>query len=437
MDILGVIPNAKCLIKSNNIIYTFNNNFIEEISSVDINQSLITNNGCKIESLFTDTDNVKFDFNLIENTKDYTLYETNTIKPELQISRVYEDNGKVACTVPIFVPIKKFGNPEIYVYDSSNPTGFIINFNDDNISHNKNISFTLTTLFNYDEMVKYRIKVNNGTYTRWSNLYDAYEKQIGYVPFDQLSVGLNNLTIQIATEDETISIEKELTDVILLSNNTPNIAIITSESNSSQISFKIIDEDADDVQYKITITNSVFTEEKVIKDWSSPIKPPCTIVESIDSSDIVPDEINYLKIYYKDTLMSEESYIEYQFMGKYENICFMSEEYEYYSTDKGVTKIVLKYEISAGMEPIITKIYLINNTGYDLKNVIIEPEIINNVNETNIELCLDDNPFIANNSLIIPLLENDETKEFYLRINTTLDSNGILKFLLHASGNIK
>lgn len=442
------IPDIKCVIynpEGKIKVFTDNNRWVT-LEQTEITPEIILESGFLPKKLYSKIKYILLNYNKIDTLDDDRLvYESEEVTKDMMItgfdSAIINNEEKLKAFVPSFIPIDSLeAGDKIYCYteNMSQTPGFIINF-DTETTHHSNINYSIASFANYTDKIKYRYKIGDGAFTEWTEPYYPYEVQHGVIKPEQLSLGANILIVEMCNEDGSNLISQEIDDAIFVTNENPQIIIIEANSNSSRIHFKISDNDLDDsIQYQLLLVNSRYDEPVELTDWSKPLLQPIDVIEDIDTSKIAPDELNFIKIRYKDNLIDEPIEAQYHFIGKYENICFIDESGNYYSTDKGVEVTPFTNKIVAGMQPEISKIKLLNNSDKDLFNVRVSVEYIDKIEGANVLLSRASNPFIGTSQIkVVDKLPIDRTASFFISIDTQRSCEGICKFKLKVIADLE
>ena len=447
------LSDYKFVLVSGQNVKTFNTtthrwDIINQLS--ELTSDIITNNGFAYTDLTTSYSTLQLPYTLSQTLDDGTsVYETEEITKSMGVTSFDETTidgtDYLICNVPSFIAKDSIVSGDLlYAYSSTeNVSPEIINVTLSSAvaSHTDATLVSIETAYNYNQQLQFRIKVNNNEYSDWSEAYNSYNIAIGSVPVSSLEMGSNSITVQVkpATDTEgTHIVEKTLTDCLTLSNNMPNIVIITENSNSFKLEATITDPDSDQMAYRLLLTNNNYTNE-VIKDWTDLSVGPINITYYIDTTKISVGKINTIKIECKDSASgSTTASASYSFEGKYQNIVFVDKDGEYLTTDKGVILKILDFgQVMAGLDSDVSKVTLKNNNAVDITNLQLSKEYLAPVNNVTVQLSKSDNPFIPLESLdygdeIIP---SGGSKDFYVRISTQLDTEGTCLFDVNAQAD--
>ena len=440
-----MLDNVMCLVVSDTTIRTFNsNNRWEELGDIEILEpSLFLSKGFKYDILTTPFNKQYYAYTPIEKDGEIIL-ESEELDSSWGITAIdsVDRNGSemIEIEIPQFLPkdgIKS--NEKIFYYsqDSSfNPYIFSVDFSPSS-THNKSITYTVKYAFNYNERIKFRCKINDGEYGDWSTMRKSTEDIVGNIFNNQLSFGTNRITIQIANEAETKVTTHEIADAITIVNNKPGIMFVNENSDACQLNFIISDDDTDKIKYKIEIINTTYPEGLILSDWTDGLSVPYDKIMRIDTSKIVPNDQNTIRITVQDKY--EETHADYIFTGEYRNLVFLNEDKEYMSTDKGVILKILDFGyMVAGAQSEVKKVTLKNNNPYPIKNLRLK--VVYNINPEGIygQISKSSNPFIPLEEINFGSEKIDayQSKDFYVRIDSKISAQGILDFDIDANADL-
>lgn len=442
-----MLETVKCLIKSGTKLKTFNENnrWVEVGDFSTITPDLVKTQGYLFDRLVTPVSNIKLLWTKLKDNEDGTaIYYSEDILKTMMVTAIEavteNEVDKLSLTVGQFIPKDKL-LPTDVIYSYSTDPEFapqIVNvgFSETTV-HNENITMTIDGVYNYDSKVKYAVKINGGVYGPWSTEIDPFLKVQLNVLNKDLQVGQNTISVKIATIDETKSTETILSNAITVDNSQPSISIISADSNAFKLHFRIEDLDATDtISYKLTLENS--NGSKVLKDWTENVVQPIETVFYIDTTDVVVDKLNSIKIEYKDNFGSTGTST-YSFTGKYNNVVFTDENGEYYVTDKGTVLKILTFEdLPAGKTSEIKEIKLKNSSATDIQNLIIRITDVTNTNGINLQFSKTRYPFnpLSYIDYGAQLIAVDEEVVFYLRIDTTIQAYNTCEFAIEANSDM-
>jgi hypothetical protein len=430
-----------CLLVSNGSLKTFNSyNRWESVgASTDLTSALITSKGFLYSNLNTAYTNIYLKYTQVQTFADGSIeYESEEITTTMNPSAIEDYTAAdgtelLKLTVPSFT-IKDGIAAGDYLVAYSADAGFVPLIQNvvfaSATTHKASVGFNFDTIFNYNAPLKYRVQVNAKGYSGWSPLQNPYEKFNAIVNYSSLDMGPNSITIQVANEAETITNTLVVPNAITLENGLPSIVIITSDSNNFKVHFKVADPDSDNVQYKITMTNSKNTGGLLLSDWSALQPTAQDIIYYIDTTNVVVGETNVLKIEYKDEFGGSGSYI-YTFNGQYRNLVFMSDAGEYYTTDKGVLLKILQFEkLMSGGQSEVKSIKIQNNNSVPITNLQLHMYYLNAIQGVKVLMSKNEIPFVGSEVLDFgtDVLNPGEFKTIYILVDTTAGADGLCKF---------
>lgn len=444
------LDKVYCLAKFNNAFYLFNQkNRWQKVCEEDaISDEAILNGKFLFNDLLDSVDNIKFDWVLTTTNDDGSkiyeseeLVETNIITELSDIESEIDGEyvPQILATVPNFTPKDKLtNNALIYAYSNEeyNPEIYKVTFSDTR-THNANIFVDIESCYNYNEKVKYSVKINDGDYGDYTETYSPYEKARLKILASDLQLGQNTITIKIVTEDEQKFTEKVLRDAILVYNEMPSLSLIKADIENSKFHFRIDDADFDAVVYSIKLKND--NGEFDIYESNSLLITPVQVAHTIPSSLIIPEKENTLIIEFSD-IFGDGGTFEHTFIGKYTNLIFINEEGEYYSTDRGVTLKELDFgQLQSGQVSEIKEIKLKNLCTTPVKNIKIKAEPLADTSSgINVQLSKTKNPFKATDKLEFNNMRFDIGEEvgFYIRIDTERNAMGYCDFKISAESSV-
>lgn len=442
-----MLPSVSCLIKSGTKLRTFNENNrwvdIGEFST--ITPTMVKTQGVLFDKLSTPTDNIKLVWTKLQDNPDGSsvFYSEDIFKTMMvtALEAITENSiDKLKLTVSQFLPKDTLlVDDRIYCYSSDAafaPQIVNVAFSS-TIVHDANISMVIDTVYNYDSKVKYAVKINGGAYSNWTSEIDPFNKLTLPILTENLNIGDNTITIKVSNIDETKVTEKIMVNAIRVDNSQPTVTIVTADSNAFKVHFRIADTDVTDlITYKLSLVNSKGTF--VISDWSTPVVQPIETLYNIDTTNVLVDTINIIKIEYKDGYGITGS-SEYNFVGKYNNVVFTDENGDYYVTDKGVMLKLLQFEdLPAGKTSEIREINLKNSSSTDIQDLIIRIVDNTNLNGIAIQLSKTRYPFNPLESIDYgtQILKTDDTVQLFIRIDTTINAVGGCNFAITADSNM-
>lgn len=442
------LENVRCLIASGQNLKAFNeNNRWKSIGILEnITPELFTSAGTPYPTLTQSLDHIKLLFSQIDTLEDGSIvYQSEEITQSMGVTGLEaineNDTDKLKAIVPVYIPKDQIlETDKIYCYTTDTafkPYVNGISFNKTS-THNEAVGFTLDIVYNYNEKIKYRVKVNNKEFSDWSAELDPFEKIKGEIPPSSLMLGQNTLTFEIANFDNSKVTEHIVENAITVVNDTPEIMIISADSDAFKLHFKIVDNNAqDNISYKLSITNTKFKNE-ILEDWSSPVSGIVDHVYYIDTSKVVVGDTNVIAIEYKDQYMDSPVKATYVFQGQYKNIVFIDEDGEYYTSDKGVILKIMDLDtIVAGQESTIRKVVLRNNNTVPITNLRLETIYRQSVKEAKLLYSKSNNPFVALESLNYgqEVFQPNQDVVFYVKLDTTIASEGVCKFDVNATAD--
>lgn len=442
-----MLTSVKCVIKSGTKLKTFNENnrWVEIGDFSTITPDLVKTQGLLFDNLITPVNNIKLLWTKLKDNEDGTaIYYSEDILKTMMVTNIeaITENSidKLKLTVAQFLPKDKL-QPTDVIYSYSTDAAFkpeIVNVSfSETTVHDQNITMTLDTVYNYDSKVKYAVKINGGQYGPWTTETDPFVKTQLNILNKDLQIGANTISIKVATIDETKVSEKILSNAITVDNSQPSITIISADSNSFKVHFRIEDADAKDlISYKLSLINSKGTE--ILKDWTEPVIQPIETVHYIDTTSVDVDKLNTLKIEYRDNFGSSGS-SDYTFTGKYNNVVFTDENGEYFVTDKGTVLKILEFEdLPAGKTSEIKEVKLKNSSSSAIQNLAIRITEITNTTGINIQLSKTRYPFNPLNIIDFgsQVVETDQVVSFFIRIDTSMDAANLCEFAIEANSDM-
>lgn len=442
-----MLSTVKCLVKSGSKLKTFNENNrwvgIGEFST--ITPELVKTTGLMFDTLITPKDNIKLLWEKLKDNEDGSaIYYSEDILKTMMVSNIeaVTENAvdKLKLTVAQFIPKDKLVESDLIYSYSTDPLykPQIVNVAfSDTVVHDKNINMIIDTVYNYDEKVKYAVKINDGEYGPWTSELVPFNKITLHVINKDLRVGDNTISIKVATIDETKVTEKVMANAIRVDNSQPSVTIITADSNAFKVHFRIEDEDVTDtISYKLSLVNSKGTFE--ITDWSEHVVQPIEAVHHIDTTDVVVDAPNTIKIEYKDNFgVSGTS--EYRFTGTYNNVVFTDENGDYYVTDKGIMLKLLEFEdLPAGKTSEIKEIKLKNSSANDIQNLVINVTDMVNTEGISVQFSKTKYPFVPLTIVDYgsQIIESGEVLDLFIRMDTSMEAKGVCDFAIEANSDM-
>lgn len=441
------LTGLKCLIANGPNLLTFNSNnrWVSAGVLSDITTAMITNNGFDYTKLSTSLTEIYLNYTQTDTLTDGSIvYESEQITSDMNVSALVDtDDNRLKCTVPAFLPKDKLPTGyKVYAYTTTSTFAPYINgvtFSA-NSTHGVGIDMFIDCVYNFDAKVKYRYKINSGEYTEWSEELDPFNILTATIPVSKLSLGANSVTVEVTdalTESKTGQLV--LSEALQLTNNTPEIIIVSSDSNEFKLHFIISDADNTDlISYRLTLTNSKYTNE-VLVDWTTPAVQPVEVNYYIDTSKIVVDDTNIISIDYRDDMMTEPVSSKYIFQGQYKNILFVDESGEYLTSDKGaILKILDMDHIIAGAESKIKKVTVKNNNVTPITNLVLNVDYVNPIVGAVVKLSKGDNPFVGTTALDYgsETIDVKGTKDFYIKIESETTAEGTCIFDVIANADI-
>lgn len=413
----------------------------------NITPDLVTTSGFEYSHLKAIYDNILLEYALVDTLEDgATIYESETIKPEYGVTALEDTsaNGKeyLKATISQFTPYDSVNaTDKIYLYSTEEnlvPEVEEINFsvnrgNKGTIDNANGIKVTLKINYNYDTKIKVRMKVNDGDYGAWTSPQYPYETFSKIVTSSMLKVGTNDIVFEISTEDGSVTNTYESLGSIELTNEAPILSLISADSNDFKLHFIIHDEDGDAVKYRMTLNNSK-VQDYVLKDWTALAPSPIEELFYMESPSIVIGETNIIKIEYIDELGGTGTYT-YSFEGKYRNLIFYNENGDILTTDKGEILRYLEFgKLVAGTSSSIKKVTMKNCCNKDVTNLIIKLKMDREMEGVDVYISKTKTPFTKNTELTFgdEIINEEEEREFYIKIETTTKAEGLCKFKITA-----
>lgn len=281
-----------------------------------------------------------------------------------------------------------------------------------NTAHDEYVTISADVVDYEGDSVEYRILIKKANEDEFY-IADDWQQRTSEFSFFRaynypyFNVGENLIKIEVRDQRGSIS---EWTGNLIIVNTAPTI-VYTYDDFS--VTGTIYDEENDEVTYRLFIND-------VMKHDYLPFKPsPRTFLIEWDSSDLIIDQLNDIKIEAKDSF--EESFtVELQVMGKYRGLLFMDENGEYYTTDKGDLIKLLKLDsLIAGQTSDIKKVTLVNNSNYSIEDVVLTVDNFQLPDNAHAKIDYNNSPFEPKNSLIInEVMENEDEKDFYIVVYT-------------------
>lgn len=442
------LEGVKALAVSGSNVSTFNKNnkWISAGIVDNITTDSILSSGFEYNILSTSLTDIYLNYLSLGNLTDGTnLYQSESIIYTMNASyleTVYDEDDsayKLKVTIPAFLPKDSLASDTKYYCYTEN-TDFVpyidsLTF-DNNTIHTDTTGFKIKVVYNYNTKVKYRIKINDGEWSDWSTEYEPYDDLLGSVSASALQAGSNNITVEVSTTDETKTSTKTYENAITLTNENPQLAIITSESDSFKVKFSIMDNDiTDTIKYKIYITNSLYTKLQ-LQDWTEYPTDGSLPIYYIDTSKIVAGEDNIINIEYTDGHIEENKIGAYTFTGKYSNLVFLDENGVYYTSDRGVILKILDIAgMIAGSQSNVYKITLRNDSDSNITNLNISTIETVPIIGASVKYSKSNNPFTPSESLDYgdQVFNIGDTVEFYVKVDSTIESSGVYVFDIYAN----
>ena len=402
-------------------------------------------NGFSYSNLKTSYTDIYLKFMLINTYEDgSTEYQSEEIKADYGVTLLEEseiDNEPyLKCTVPSFTPYDNIKpTDKILLYSNESgllPTIESIIYRSSGSKANKVINIKITTLYNYNTKIKIKVKVNDGEYSPYSDLFNPYDGIILSIPYSELKVGDNLFSYMLATEDETVTNTYNDPNPLTIYNDIPIIAVASSESDNFKVKFGIDDLESDKIKYRILLSNSKYTNI-ILKDWSDYIDVPFLTTFYIESDNIIMNETNVLTIEATDNI-SGISTANYSFMGKYRNLIFINENNEVLSTDKGIPLRFLNFgQIVGGYVTEAKKVRIQNNSQSKITNLNLNVAYLTSVENAEVQLSKTQFPFVPTQTITFGTdeIEIGEEKEFFVRVDSEIESFGKLQFKITAEAD--
>jgi hypothetical protein len=299
-------------------------------------------------------------------------------------------------------------------------------------THNDVIILNASVQYNYDVKIRFRVVAGNGAIVaNWSAYQDPFLPITGNLTTSLLSIGLNNLTIEVETQDvKTNSLL--IPNAVTIIDNYPQLAIINLDSDNFKVHATITDADAGDtVQYRLTMINNRVIS-KIVVPWTTLSAPPSDISYEWDSGDIEVNTNNTLRIECRDNLGGVTTY-DYVFTGEYKNMMFTLPNGNFYSTDKGVELSLLDFgTLLAGNTTDIVEIFIRNNNPGPVSNIEITSQLGNGITDQYIEFSKTEVPFVPETVLSFGqlVMNKYDTTSFYMRVRTESYADGVNYFKL-------
>lgn len=442
------LDGVKTLAVSGSNVSTFNkNNKWVSAGIVDnITTESILSSGFEYNILSTSLTDIYLNYLSLGNLTDGTnLYQSESIIYTMNptyLETVYDETDsvyKLKVTIPAFLPKDSLSSDvKYYCYtENTNFNPYIESLTFDNASiHADSTGLKIKVVYNYNEKIKYRIKINDGGWSDWSGEYNPYDDLLGSIAASSLRDGGNNVTVEVATIDELKTTTKTYENAITLTNENPQLAIITSESDSFKVKFSIMDNDVTDtIKYKLYITNSLYSKLQ-LQDWTDYPTDGSLPVYYIDTSKIVVNEDNIINIEYTDGHIAENKVGSYTFTGKYSNLVFLDENGAYYTSDRGVVLKVLDINgMIAGSQSDTYKITLRNDSDSSITNLTISTIETVPIVGACVKYSKSNNPFTPSDSLDYgdQVFNIGDTLEFYVKVDSTIESSGVYVFDIYAN----
>lgn len=442
------MSNYKALLLSDGALKTFNskNEWVNVGNQDTLTGELIMSSGFSYD-IIKQSFNTKYTKLTQTDTLDdgSIVYTSGELTKDMGITAMTEttidDEPYIELTVPTFTPKDSIlSTDKLMLYAEGANTQMEIEKVDFSTTqtHDSSITFDVTFRYYYDKKIKMAFKVNNGEYGAYSDLVSPSNTNVisGIILSNMLTIGTNNITIKLANEDESVTLEYPVETAITMKNEAPYLLFITADSNEFKCHFKIIDEDADQISYKATLSNSAHTDY-VIQDWTDYTDGPIEETIYFDTAIVEIGATNTLKVTYRDSKSPEnEISSTYVFEGKYKNLMFVDESGEYYSTDKGV---LLKYldfhKLVAGTVSDVKTVTLKNSNTYNINSLNLKLIIDKAATGVTVYLSKNKTPFVGVNQLDYgdEIIKAGETKDFYIRVDTDISAINVCNFSIEAT----
>lgn len=440
--------DIKCLILSDGALKTINSkNRWESVGSEEeITGDLITTNGFLYSDLTKSLNKKYLEYILTETLEDGSnIYESEMITKDMQpisLAEFTDNEGEQLLEVTV---------PSFTIKDNVKPTDFILSYSDDEgfkpivesvkfatkTTHKESVSFKFSTVYNYNTKLKFRVKINAGNFSDWSSLQDPYKEFNGIIPVSTLNVGDNTVTIEVTNESENLTVQHIEESVITLENGSPSVAVFNNNTDNFKIHFQIIDPDADKIRYRLLLNNSKH-KDLVLSDWSQFIPSEQSILYYIDTTNVVVNKQNVLKIEYEDEYKSSGSYT-HVFTGMYKNLVFIDEDGEYFTTDKGVLLKILDFKtILSGDQTEVREVTIQNNNNTPINHLKLSIHYANNVNGVEALISKNNNPFKGQRNIDYgdEVIGVNDSKKFYVRMDSEINAEGLCKFDIDANADV-
>ena len=370
------------------------------------------------------------------------VYESETITPEMGVTGLDEATinniDYLQITVPAFTPKSMIDDEteELLCYTGSEaPFIDVVEPSLENV-HSDNILLTVTVYATWNIGYKINGVINNNNLTQVdveANNSVSYSDIV--IPNNTLKIGSNNIDITCTyVGSSTYTRKQTFNNIINKINNVPSIEVLES-STAYKLLFNIEDKDKDKTSYKISISNSKYTNEEIILDWRN-FSNLTSIEYEIDTEYIVAAEENTLKIYVKDNFDETSiSTSEYKFVGKYKGLSILDADNNYLCNDNKVSiKVMNLGMIPAGLEQEPVMVKLLNNKPTKITGIQINTLIDEMAPGAKVVYCKTNNPFIGTESITFDEIGPNKEETFYMRIETTAKKLGTCSFKIGVKG---
>lgn len=274
--------------------------------------------------------------------------------------------------------------------------------------------------------------LNSITDKQWRTWSDKY-LNIGVFLKDNPRDTIVSVVENISYEDYLPRNTSTIKDTSLYILNTT--AKIDISFNGNVLKGILSDNDLTRVQYRVLVNGGYFypSDGSFTKLGDS----PQNIEVLIGSKDIKIDDWNTLKVEFQDFFGTTDYWLT-QFIGTYSGLMFKNVYGQYYSSEIGEILQYLDFGIViAGQTTIEHEVILINQYGYDVKNIHLSANTSNFPTGMAIEFSESLAPFIPYPELKLNrTLQNNEEMSFFVRLKTKLgatpDANGSFDIIVRA-----
>lgn len=391
----------------------------------------------------------------------YYTENPNRTSAELELTANYSPLDEIEGDFDIVTwtnaPLSDPENPSANVILSALPTGqFIVNPNPIlSFGEIRTISSEITQQNLESGIIRFLLSFNNGVTWRsfknqsWEIVTHTDKNQI--VEFGMTSEELNLLTdgelgsiftpstkiayyleehIRKAGEVQIDSVrciadagvyDIKLTDLAFYLLNT--VATINLTFLGNKLTGVLSDEDEGKVRYRVFLNENPYFP--ISGQFTSLAPSPVDISLVLDDRKINIGQQNTLRVEFQDYWGQVDSWAA-TFTGTYSGILFSDENGELYSTSFGeIIKNLDFGQIIAGQTSLDQKVVLLNNIGYNIKNIQLNAVPQFQDSSVDIELSKAQSPFIGLSQLnYAETLEHGESLNFYVRVSTTRSSKG-------------